>query len=59
LFGEQLVERKSRVYSHSIVAGGLLTSIIEGCSLAGILSITLSWIFTDIRHVEKMEEEMI
>ena len=28
-----------------------------GCSLIGILSITLSWLFTDIRHVEKMEEE--
>lgn len=33
-------------------------NLFLGCSLLGILSITLSWLFTDIRHVEKIEEEI-
>jgi len=32
-------------------------NLLLGCSLIGILSITLSWLFTDIRHAEKMEAE--
>ena len=33
------------------------SNLFLGCSLLGILSITLSWLYTDIRHLEKMEEE--
>ena len=31
-------------------------NLFLGCSLLGLLGITLSWLFTDIRHLEKMEE---
>lgn len=31
-------------------------NLFSGCALSGILIFTISWLFTDIRHVEKMEE---
>jgi len=31
------------------------TNLFLGCAVVGILMVTLSWVFTDIRHVEKME----
>ena len=31
-------------------------NLFLGCALSGILIFTISWLFTDIRHVEKMEE---
>jgi len=33
-------------------------NLFMGCSLIGILSVTLSSLFTDIRHLEKIEQEM-
>lgn len=31
-------------------------NLFSGCALSGMLIFTISWLFTDIRHVEKMEE---
>jgi len=31
-------------------------NLFLGCALSGILIFTISWLSTDIRHVEKMEE---
>ena len=44
-----------------IISGPIAESIgtanlFLGCALSGILIFTFSWLFTDIRHVEKMEE---
>ena len=45
-----------------IILAGVIVEFIETaslflvCAMAGILVLTISWIFTDIRHVEKLEE---
>jgi len=33
-----------------------IANLFLGCAITGILMLTLSWLFTDVRHVEKMEE---
>lgn len=40
-----------------IIIGFMATSsLFLGCAVVGVLTITMSWFFTDIRHVEKMED---
>ena len=46
-----------------IIASGLLVAFVAtnvlfaACALVGIVAITLAWIFTDVRHVEKMDQQ--
>jgi DHA3 family macrolide efflux protein-like MFS transporter len=44
------------ILSGVIVEFTRTANLFLGCAGSGILVSTLSWIFTDIRHVEKMEE---
>jgi len=44
-----------------IISGPIAESVgtanlFLGCAFSGILIFTISWLFTDIKHVEKMEE---
>ena len=47
------------ILSGVIVEFTRTATLFLGCSGLGILVLTLSWFFTDIRHVEKMEETSI
>jgi DHA3 family macrolide efflux protein-like MFS transporter len=44
------------ILSGIIVEFTRTANLFLGCSGLGVLVLTLSWFFTDIRHVEKMEE---
>ena len=47
------------ILSGVIVEFTRTANLFLGCSGLGVLVLTLSWFFTDIRHVEKMEEASI
>ncbi|TET65185.1 MFS transporter [Candidatus Bathyarchaeota archaeon] len=47
------------ILSGVIVEFTRTANLFLGCAGLGILVLTLSWFFTDIRHVEKMEEASI
>ncbi len=46
------------ILSGVIVEFTKTSNLFLGCSGLGILILTLSWVFTDIRHVEEMEKEV-
>jgi len=47
------------ILSGVIVEFTRTANLFLGCAGLGILTLTLSWLFTDIKHVEKMEETSI
>jgi len=47
------------ILSGVIVEFTRTANLFLGCAGLGILTLTLSWFFTDIKHVEKMEEASI
>ena len=47
------------ILSGVIVGFTRTANLFLGCSGLGVLVLTVSWFFTDIRHVEKMEEASI
>jgi DHA3 family macrolide efflux protein-like MFS transporter len=44
------------ILSGAIVAFTETSNLFLACAVAGFLVLTVSWFFTDFRHVEKMEE---
>jgi hypothetical protein len=44
------------ILSGAIVEFTETASLFLGCAGLGILVITLSWLFTDIKHIEKLEK---
>jgi len=47
------------ILSGTVVAFTGSANLFLGCAVLGILTMTVSWLFTDIRHVEKVEETSI
>jgi len=44
------------ILSGAIVAFTETSNLFLACAVAGFLVLTVSWFFTDFKHVEKMEE---
>jgi uncharacterized protein (DUF697 family) len=44
------------ILSGTIVEFIRTANLFLGCAIMGILIVTLSWLFTDIKHVENVEE---
>jgi len=44
------------ILSGTIAAFTGTANLFLGCAISGMLILTLSWLFTDVRYVEEMEE---
>lgn len=46
------------ILSGAIVEFTATSNLFLGCAVSGVLILTLSWLFTDIRYVEEMEKQI-